>query len=159
MNHKKNNGQSLFEVVFAMTIISLVLLAIVLLSTISVRNNIYSKNKSLATQYGQEGMEWLRHIRDNEDINKGWKYLWNKSRENVDGQTWCFNVLDEDPLIGAGTCINNSTISGTDFVREVNLVKESDPDIITARVVVIWSDAQGQHQSDVITSFTDWRNK
>lgn len=155
MIHKKNNGQSLFEVVFAMTIISLVLLAIVLLSTVSVRNNIYSKNKSLATQYGQEGMEWLRHIRDE---SGGWSYLLIKS-DGGDGKTWCFNDLNETPpLSGVGHC-NNSTISGTDFVREVNLVKNATEDIITARVVVMWSDAQGQHQSDVITSFTNWKNK
>jgi len=64
---KKNilfKGQSMFEVVFALGIIALITIAIVSVSTVAIRNNIASKNKSLANKYLNEMNEWLRAERD-----------------------------------------------------------------------------------------------
>lgn len=61
---KNKFGQSLFELVVAIGIVGLVLVAIVSVATISVRNTTFSKEQSLASRYTQQAMEWLRGQRD-----------------------------------------------------------------------------------------------
>ena len=59
-----SSGQSLFEVVVALAISTLVIIAVVSLAALSIRNTDFSKNKTLASKYAQDATEWLRGQRD-----------------------------------------------------------------------------------------------
>lgn len=57
-------GQSLFEVIAALAVAVIIILALVKASTISIKNTSFSRNQSLATRYAQESIEEARKIRD-----------------------------------------------------------------------------------------------
>lgn len=64
MNQEK--GQSLIEVILALAVALLVIVALVRLTVTSIRNAQFAKNKARATQYAQESMEEARRLRDEE---------------------------------------------------------------------------------------------
>lgn len=64
----KKNGQTLLEIVVAVAIILLVLVALVSAVVSANRNAQFAKNQALATQYAHEGLEKARETRD-----KDWK--------------------------------------------------------------------------------------
>lgn len=61
---KKQNGQSLLEVLIALSVIILVVTALVRVVTISIRSSDYARNASTATAYATEAMEKIRSFRD-----------------------------------------------------------------------------------------------
>ena len=63
-NYKFKAGQSFFEVVFAIGITALILVAVVSLATKSLANSDFSKNNALALRHVQEASEWVRQQRD-----------------------------------------------------------------------------------------------
>jgi len=54
----------MFEVVLALFIITMIIVAVVILSTASISNSLFSRNKTLANKYSQEAIEWLRSQRE-----------------------------------------------------------------------------------------------
>ncbi len=157
-SHMSFCGQSLFEVVFALGLVSVILIAIVGLSTGSIRNSTYTKNNVLVTQEAQTGTEWLRSQRDAD---------WNafKGHATLGGKTWCISSLDWST---ANPCGAAQYITGTQYKRQVTLwTKDNFPpppappdtivDTVDAEVVVTWIDSQGTHEVKNQTSYTDWR--
>ena len=139
-----NKGQSLFEVVLVIGITSVVLVAIVNAAILSVKSSSYSRNKTLATKYSQEAVEWLRGQRD-----AGWTEFSGKVNS-----TWCLKSLDW--TIGRA-CGASENIIGTAFKREADLTYGGDTKTINSTVRVYWTDAQGYHDVKVNTFFSDWR--
>src|SRR3989304_3557712 len=84
---KNREGQSFFEVVLALALVSIILIALVTLATISVRSATFSRNKNLATRFSQEAIEWLRGQRDT-----GWSDFF--ARSSPSGATWCLSTLN-----------------------------------------------------------------
>jgi len=144
-------GQSLFEVVFAIAVASLVITGIVSLSTTSVRNATFARNKSLASRFTQEASEWLRGERDS-----GWDSFASRAAL-LPGTTWC---LRDTSWPGAdGSCGSSDFITGTSiFKREATLTEISANDI-QADIIASWQDAQGVHEVRNVTRFTDWRTQ
>lgn len=149
-----NKGQSLFEVVLALSIISLIIFGVVILATASIRNSDFSRNKALATRYSQEATEWLRGQRDAD---------WTIFLANSDaaGKTWCVNL---EPITGWGTqgiCASASFIGTTIFKREVILttITVNGENAVEAKVKVYWDDSQGYHEINSVTDFTNFRAK
>lgn len=62
-------GQTLIEVVIAISIIGVVLSGITAVVISSLSNADLSKNQSVATQYAQEGMEIVRQLRNKDYVN------------------------------------------------------------------------------------------
>lgn len=147
-------GQSLFEVILAIAVLTLVLVGIVSLATISVRNSTFSRNKTLGSKYAQEASEWLREERDKDRdafINRAGA---------VDVPT--YYCLNADPLAwNSGECPSGEFILNTPFVRNLILTKtmKSLKTVIEAKVIVLWQDAQGDHEARSFTYFSDWREK
>lgn len=146
------NGQSLFELVVAIAISALVIVAIVSLTTNSIQNSSYSKNKTLAATYAQEATEWLRGQRD-ADINL---FVIHSTTPS-----WCLQQLEftqptADP---ASLCLGK--ISGTVFRRWVNfnVNVQGGKNVIEADVVVYWVDSQGSHEVKSVTNYADWRER
>ncbi|HUS59771.1 MAG TPA: prepilin-type N-terminal cleavage/methylation domain-containing protein [Nevskiaceae bacterium] len=61
---RREKGQSLIEVLVALAVMAIVILALVRVTTVSIRNATFAKNRALATKYAQEGMEKVRAYRD-----------------------------------------------------------------------------------------------
>ncbi len=133
-------GQSLFEVVFAVGIAGLVLIALVSLSSTSVGNSTSAKNNALATKFAQEGSEYVRQQRDTSWDNF---YAENGSAKNLGTLSW-------PP---AGSC---NITANTLFCRTVTLTSVS-ADEVSSLVSVSWNDAQGDHQVRSATTLTKWK--
>jgi len=149
MKHSKvvNNskGQSLFEVILAIGIIGLVIASIAALAAISIRNTTFSRNNTQATAYAQEAVEWLRGQRDSD---------WTSFYTNVSsaGGVYCLDTLS---WANPTACVKEP-ISGTILERQVSF-SGITPTQVTANITVSWNDAQGFHQAETSTVFTDWR--
>lgn len=142
------SGQSLFEVVIALAVITLIIVGIVVLSTVSIRNSSFSRDKNISSKYVQEAVEWLRSER-------------NKSPAQFQGNavgTYCFNTLSWSNV---GNCGSTEIISDTPFQREVvfNTRTLNGKTVIDADVVVFWYDGEGLHESRSSTTFNDLRER
>lgn len=138
-------GQSLFEVVLSLAVVTLIIVALVALTSTSIRNANFSRNKSLATRFTQEAIEWLRGERDGD-----WDAFATRALT-----PWCLKSLDwNDAKVGG--CGSTDLISGTIFSREVTF-SIIDAVNIDTEVKVYWQDAQGLHEVKTVTTFTDWR--
>ncbi len=150
MNEK---GQSLFEVVVALAVVTLIIVAIVNLATNSIRNSDFSRDKTLAARYSQEALEWLRGQRDTNFASFEANVLASGS-----DTPRCFAALNWTLL---GACEPSQVIVGTKFRREgyFNIDQLSGKTRIEATIVVHWSDAVGDHEVRSTTRLTDWRQQ
>ena len=145
INKKGQEGQSLFEVVLSLAVISIIVVALVFLASNSVRNTTFSKNKTVSARFSQETVEWLRGERDSD-----WDAFFLRA---LTSENYCMRVLDWSDL---GTCASDDYVDGTTLVRELTLTIIS-PDQVQAEVEVSWEDSQGAHQTRFVTDYTDWR--
>ena len=146
---KNEKGQSLFEVVLALAVAALIIIAIVALATISIRNANFSRDQSLTTRHAQEAIEWLRGQRDED-----WDAFYDRATTT---SLWCLKSLFwTDAKIGE--CGSSDFISDTIFKREISFTILNASNIDTA-VKVYWEDAQGLHETKTVTTFTDWREQ
>lgn len=146
----RESGQSLFEVVIALGVISIILVSLVTLASLSIRNTTFSQAKTRSTRISQETIEWLRGERD-----AGW------SAFAVRGATpvWCMPALSwAEAVPGACPAGSAYNISGTPFKREVSFGR-IDAGNLQTTVLVYWSDSQGAHETRTTTNFTNWRTQ
>ena len=146
-------GQSLFEVVVAVAISALVVVAIVSLAVNSIQNSDYSRNKTLASTYSQQATEWLRGQRDTDpDAFFGTYTMF------LAPSGYCLPTLAWTPSVADAVHGCTAKIPGTVFTRwitfnrtiETKLVVETD-------VTVSWSDSQGIHEITNATNLSDSR--
>ena len=151
-------GQSLFELVVAIAISALIIVALVSLATNSIKNSSFSNNRARAATYAQQATEWLRGQRDSTingvngmDILKGYA---------VSFPAYCLQDLGWAHPAGdtAGCTVK---INGTIFYRWVTLSTSlpNGKTVIEADVVVSWTDSQGFHEVTSATNFSDWRQR
>lgn len=139
-------GQSMFEVVMALFIMALIIVGVVFLSTNSIANSAFSRNKTIAGRYSQEAIEWLRGQRDSDPT---------LFKTNAVG-TWCLSSLSFSSHSACG-----SAIGSTIFKRQVAFTEDTTTlkTIIKAEVTTSWDDSKGTHQAKSTTEFTDIREK
>jgi len=136
------NGESIIELVGALSVILIVILALISGITAAVNSNNFSRTKSQATNYAQEGMENLRGYRDTD---------WTIFLAAADGE---FHGLAGN--LPSGVCSENSPIiSGTNFVRCAKLEKVDDTKV-KATIKVTWVDSKGTSKSELVSYFTKW---
>lgn len=150
-NFKKNSikGQSLFEVVLALFVITMIIVGVVVVSTNSISNSLFSRNKTLAARYAQEGIEWLRLEKERD---------FSALATVADTATYCLDNLNFNNI---GACNGSEFIGDTEFAREVNFTKlsENSKVLIEATVITYWTDSKGYHESRSSTVFTDIRQR
>jgi len=145
IRHTKNEkGQSLFEVFLSLMVVTVIIVALVILASNAVRNTTYSRNKTLATRYSQEAIEWLRGERDAD-----WDLFYDYA---ITSPYYCLQTLSW----AIGECGTSATISNTSLIREVYFSDITQTQI-TIEVVVFWEDSQGVHETKTVTNLTDWR--
>jgi len=145
--NKKNifqQGQSLFEVIIALAITTVIIIAMVSLATNTIRNTSFSRDKTLATRYVQEAIEWSRGQRDSN---------WDSFYLNAGVLNYCLTDLD---FSQPGNCLPGSEIPTTNFKREVKFTP-IDSESVDTKVTVYWEDTQGYHEVISVTSLTNWR--
>ncbi|MDO8488078.1 MAG: hypothetical protein Q7S31_02055 [bacterium] len=125
-------GQILLELVLALGISLIALMAIVQVTTKSITTAGFSKNKTEATTYAVAGMEWLRQ----QKRVLGWPAFAGKSPN-----TYCLKDLPE-LWPGAGDCSADDFIPGTMYQRKVDLTTNVGQ--VQAVVTVTWQEAIGK---------------
>lgn len=138
-------GQSLFEVVIAVGVITVVLVALVGLIVTTQKNTNVAKDNFQATKLAQELSEWIRGERDTS---------WLTFYSNTAIATSCFDQLAWG---NTGTCSEAEVIPNTNYYREATFVRQS-ANQIHVTVTVRWTDGQGGHSANTETTLTNWRN-
>jgi hypothetical protein len=138
-----NRGQSMFELLVAVFVVGITLVALVALAARSIGNTTFSRERTQVSKYTQEAAEWLRAERD-----AGWGVF--RARANGGSMSYCLPSLS--------WTVGCTPIAGTNFSREVEITEES-LETVRADVVVSWSDSSGAHESRVTTYFTNWRTR
>jgi len=144
-------GQSLFEVVVALAIVTLIVVAIITLAASSIKNSSFARNKETAARYSQEATEWLRGQRDND-----WAIFASHAVVSP-GLTWCLSSLVWPGT--TGPCSESSYIGDTFFTREV-VVSYPDPlnlNNVQVDVATYWTDSSGDHEVKTSTFFANWK--
>lgn len=150
INKRQNEkGQSFFEMIVAITVISVGLIALAGLVSRVIANTTFSKYQTLATRYTQEATEWIRGQRDD-----SWANFY--ARSSSAGRVWC--LRDINSWGTSGSCGSSSTIAGTPFRREATLQRISQ-DIIRVTVITSWNDSNGIHDSRTIIELTNWKRQ
>lgn len=126
---KQERGQSLIEVLVALGVVVLVLLALISVTTASIRNATFAKNQSLATEHAQELIEEARDIRNS---NKGTFFT---------DESLCDLAPDPDS-VPPFTLERACTLVGGDKMQVI--------------ATVSWTDAKGEHKSELYTELTKW---
>ena len=131
-------GQSLFEIILALAITTLIIVAIVALTSTSIRNTTFSKNKTLASRYSQEATEWLRGERDTD---------FSVFETRALTSLYCLPALSWGSAT-IGACASGQEIANTPFRREISFTSSviSGKTLIQVSIRVYWSDAQGLHE-------------
>lgn len=146
--NKYNQGQSLVELILAFFVMALVIVAIVGITTISLRNANSAKNNTLARRYAEEGMEHLRQLRDED-----WISFRNKAPLVPNGASYCLNNLSNNLDISGGC---SQAMTGLIFEREANMTRLND-NIVLAVVVVTWSDENGLSSVTISGRYYNWQ--
>lgn len=150
---RRERGQSLFEIVLALAIATIIIVAMVALASSAIRNSNFSKNKTLATRYSQEATEWLRGERDTD---------FDAFFTRAANPLFCLKSLSWTEAT-IGSCTDGQEIPGTIFKREVGFTRTTvlvgglPKNVIGAEIKVYWQDAQGVHEVKSLTDYTDWR--
>ena len=135
-------GQSLFEVVVAVAVSSLIITAVVALAASSIQNSSYSRDKTIASNYVQETLEWLRQEKE-KHTGLFRSYVINTTGADL---TYCFDSLSWP--VNPGTCSASENIEGTNFFREVVIPAcygFCSADIVEVEIKVTWQDSKGSH--------------
>lgn len=147
MKPKKNSGQMLMEVLFALSITTLVLVALVAGAVTSLRNVQHARNMVLGNQLAQQGLELIRKARD---AAAGWDNFMISYKTGV--IFWCVDAngqLISEPN-GCTSCslINNLFKRCLTFTWKTNFV--------TVLMTVSWDEAGVTRQVRATTVFTKW---
>lgn len=141
--NKNNNGQSLFEVLFATAMAAIIVSGVASVALTSLRNALFARSQSEARQVAQNMLEAARIYRDN----------------NFDDF-----FLDSDPGPTFSTCTpsdNQNECCPEEFTCTYQIDRSAanagDPNDIAEVVAnVSWTDATGTHIVRSETVFTKW---
>lgn len=152
MKLKSKSGQSLIEVLTALAVVLLVIIALIRATTSSMKGSDFAKTQSSATSYGQEAIEWIRAERD-----KSWDDFSNEASPTP-GSVYCLNSgLTQLSELSEGKCPDDDSYSlDGKFKREATLI-DLGGGKIEVKVIVSWQDSSGEHQSKLTTYLTNWR--
>jgi type II secretory pathway pseudopilin PulG len=145
---KKSGGQSLLELLVALTLIMLVVVAVVGLAAVSIKASYFAKRETASKRYAEEAMEWLREYKKN-----NWHdLLANKADADPGDIDFCLNNLN---FSTAGAC---TSFLGGIYKRELKIYKyDLNPPQkpkVDVEVLVSWSDSSGNHLTRLKSIFT-----
>lgn len=156
---RKSSGQTLVEMVVAVGMVSLVLVAIVSGIAISIRNSRFSKNKALATRFAQEGVEKFRFYRD----EFGWEPFFEVMSDPGVSSDYCLNEfpLSLENIDGKlGSCAGDTIDDGMVYTRYARVeITTLSPQRVDVVVGVSWYEGASSHFVELPARFNDWTRK
>ena len=158
-NNNFEKGQSLVEVVVALSIAVLIVIAFTNATLVAVRDAQFAKNQNQATRIAQRSLELIRAVRDQDnEVDSGtWNSLWGSSSLNS-GK--CYILNETDATLTSATNCNDTSDQQIDsvFKRKIRLTNSpSTPGKIDVYVKVYWTDGRGTHASETTTLLTNWQ--
>src|SRR5689334_7621435 len=127
-------GQSFFEVVVAMAMVSIVLISLVSLTSVAVRTSVFARNQTEALGLTEQLSEWL---------NGEKTANWTTFKSHSTAGTVCFSSLN---WLTPGACQANNKVSGTIFTRSATFTDNGN-NSVTVDIQITWTDAQGTHNA------------
>lgn len=130
-----SKGQTLVETIIALAVATLIVSALVVGATVSIKNARLAKDQSLATKYAQEAIERARSYRD----QNGWTEFWDDKIASPTPETdYPGSIFTRTVTYG-----NSETIPGA-------------ADRAKVTVTVQWTEGSREHQSKLDTYLTKW---
>jgi Tfp pilus assembly protein PilW len=147
------SGQSLFEIMFAITISAIVLVGILSVAAFSLRNATFARNKAMANDYSREIGEWLKQQKN---IASSWQNFYALALPSSP-TTWCFVDLSWISPSHTGVCTNSEYITGTTIFQRQTVASDQDSgNGLKFTTTVSWTDSTGLHSSQTTTVLTNW---
>ena len=137
----QQRGQSLVEVMAALAVLVIVILALTRVVITSIRNTNFAKDRALATKYAQEAMETVR--RHHEENN------WPQFIADCNAHSISF-----DPLPAPFTLEIPDCHLPCDFPPCSQPCTSGDDDICEVAIVVTWQDGSVARQSNLTSQFS-----
>jgi type II secretory pathway pseudopilin PulG len=162
---KKQKGQTLLEVLTALGVAVVVIVALSILAVSALRNAQHAKAQAEATKFVNEAIEEVRAVRD----QRGWSTF---SSFSVTPPDNCYSVTSSTPLnLVSVSCGGSPIVGSTQFTREIKLDGKdvtggpSEPgcpigNTCPGRMItvsVFWTDAYGSNTSQATTILTEWK--
>lgn len=168
-----NRGFTLLEIIVAIVIIEVALVALVSLNVSISKNGNYLIDKTIAINLAREGAELVRNIRDTDTI-KG-KKVWDEGIKDITCGTIDYNNptltdlgKDYSSVSACGkNCrlhldnkgfYNHAAGTATKFYRMIKVDSSSSPDYDLITSEVGWKDSNGKWKTvKVINKLYDWQ--
>lgn len=142
---KKVRGQSIFEVVLAVGIVTVVLVGLIALIAIVLRNTNAARTRAEAAKMLLEAHEWVRNERDTD---------WGNFYSRTGTSNWCLQTLAWN---NSGSCGTNEYVTDKPFRRQVTFQRITPDREVKSTVTINWTDSQGDHTVESETLLTNWR--
>lgn len=152
------NGFTLLEVIIAITVITAGLAGALVLIGHSIASATAVRDRLVAVNLAQEGVEVVRNIRDSNWLaGRNWDIgFFYTTNTNVD---WDSTVLDDvnDGLSfdGAQNHYIHSSTPNTPFKRHIEL--NPGPEVMQVKSIVEWSRRGGDHRVELEAYLYDWK--
>lgn len=152
-------GQTLLEVVLAVGVMALITTSLVIFSSKSVANSVYTKNKILANQYAKELSEWLKSERDT-----SFAIFSARFPASPTTKTFCFPTLPSDWTVEAKCedIVDPDPLPYIDgappFFRQAEFtnIEEVGKTYVSAKIKIIWTDST-RHEVNTEINLADWK--
>jgi type IV pilus assembly protein PilV len=140
---RRNGGFSLVEVLVALAILAVGLLALALLQVTAVKGNAVASKWTIATEQAQDRLERFRHIAWDNVVSS------NPAGYNLGTMTPQYANLP-------GAAGDNTVVRGTQFVRVWNVAANATNSLKTITVWCCWRDEQQNwHSVMLVTQRSD----
>jgi Tfp pilus assembly protein PilV len=146
----KSKGQSLIEVMVAIGVMSLLLVALLAVTSISVKNSRVAKDRVLAVELSQEGVELMRAYRD---------YSWTQFSAEVSSASYKLpsNWVVADGLNEVDCNATSLMAEASIYSRCVQLTDDGSGGVAVA-VTVYWQEGGEVKQVTQSTRLSRWEN-
>ncbi|HEY5601170.1 MAG TPA: hypothetical protein VIK81_03720 [Patescibacteria group bacterium] len=148
-----NGGQTLLEMVAALGVAVIIIVALSIVIVRSIRSTQVAKNQSIATKLTEESIESVRTVRD--------QLGWQQFATYTAGSGTCYRADLATPALVTTTCPELLSGELSQFSRKINLLQTGvagqENTHRAIEVEIIWQDPSGQHNSKARTILTDWQ--
>lgn len=165
-----SSGQSLVEILIALAVTAVVILALVVISLMGLKNAQFAQNQAKVTKYAQEAIDQIKTIRDrNGTVNfrystnttSTFSDLWARNLNNDCSGSCYFNLSsDPSPVLSGNYQVTTAVDTLPDGFSRVIKIEDNSPLAYQTekRIVVMvkWTDGAGNHESNVQTILTKY---
>lgn len=156
VHRKSQSGVTLLEALIFMTLLSVIMIAIVYSTTLSLKRTQFNQRKIFATRYAEEVEEWMRGEKETNwatfSARSPGSYCMNSQISVCDAAGSCWDnptdCADTDFSLAASAGLNNGYKRST-----VLTTTGSRVDMV---VTVEWIDGPNTYDVDVTSTFSRW---